>query len=225
MAHDYISYHPSSRQIMKFEDRRSSKPSHPGILAPPVDKASPSVGLLEPATDFVTDIKLLSDSERLYNAIEKAEHRSFKHRLNTWSPSGDKTSTAWGPVQIDNPTMGDLLRYTKGKDPVQSARWVKKNDPLTKDEEAYIKKYVGLSQKDKNKELRDTISRYTYNSIAKKYIRYLWEVRSGKDPKAFATLWHYGPSSLVRKKAINKGQMVDIVDKDYWEEFIGNYRR
>jgi hypothetical protein len=44
VAHDYISYHPSSRQIMKFEDRRSSKPSHPGILAPPV--ATAQIGLL-----------------------------------------------------------------------------------------------------------------------------------------------------------------------------------
>ena len=44
MAHDYISYHPSSRQLMKFEDRRSSRPSHPGILAPPV--ATAQIGLL-----------------------------------------------------------------------------------------------------------------------------------------------------------------------------------
>ena len=186
-------------------------------------KASPPIGLLEPITDFNLEVEISPVDERLYRALEKAEHRSYLDRLNTWAPSGDKTSTAWGPVQIDNPTMGDLLRYKTGKDPVKSARWVKKNDPLTKDEEAYIKKYVSLSQKDKNKELRDTISKYTYNSIAKKYIRYLWEVRSGKDPKAFATLWHYGPSSLVRKKAINKGQMVDLVDKPYWEEFINNY--
>ena len=44
MAHDYISYHPSARQLMKFEDRRSTKPSHPGLLAEPVAKAE--VGLL-----------------------------------------------------------------------------------------------------------------------------------------------------------------------------------
>ena len=192
-----------------------------GILS--VAEASPPAGLLGPVTDFITDIKLLSPSERLYNALEKAEHRSYLDRLNTWSPSGDKTSTAWGPVQIDNPTMGDLLRYKTGEDPVKSARWIKKNDPLTGDEEAYIKKYVGLSQKDKNKKLRDTINQHTYNNIAKKYIRYLWEVRAGKDPKIFATLWRYGPSSLVRKKAINKGKTVDLVDKPYWEEFINNY--
>ena len=194
-----------------------------GILS--VAEASPPVGLLGPVTDFIAEIEELPESERLYNAIEKAEHRSYFDRLNTWSPSGDKTSTAWGPVQINSDTISDLLRYKTGKNPVQSARWVKKNDPLTKIEEAYIRKYVGFSQKDKNKNLRDTKNQATYNSIVKKYIRYLWEVRSKKDPKIFATLWHYGPASLTGKGAINKGQTVDIVDNDYWKEFIDNYGR
>ena len=48
MAHDYISYHPSSRQIMKFEDRRSSRPSHPGLLVEPVTEFKTEIGLLSP---------------------------------------------------------------------------------------------------------------------------------------------------------------------------------
>ena len=48
MAHDYISYHPSSRQRMKFEDRRSSKPSHPGLLVEPVTEFKTEIGLLSP---------------------------------------------------------------------------------------------------------------------------------------------------------------------------------
>jgi len=46
VAHDYISYHPSSRQIMKFEDRRGSRPSHAGLLVPPITEFKAEVGLL-----------------------------------------------------------------------------------------------------------------------------------------------------------------------------------
>ena len=66
-------------------------------------KASPPIGLLEPITDFNLEVEISPVDERLYRALEKAEHRSYLDRLNTWSPSGDKTSTA-GSFTISFPT-------------------------------------------------------------------------------------------------------------------------
>tara|TARA_R100000789_G_scaffold60844_1_gene58273 strand:- start:1874 stop:2503 length:630 start_codon:yes stop_codon:yes gene_type:complete len=202
-----LSYSPQSDFITRIPSKKKKRPR----------------SLLDPIVDIVGRIEVPPIDRRLYDALEKAEHRSRRHRRDTWMPSGDKTSTAWGPVQINDPTMSDLLRHKAGKDPVQSARWIRKNDPLTKGEEAYIRKYTKMSRRQKTSDLKDSINKSNYNNIAKKYIKYLWEVRSKKDPKVFATLWHYGQSSLENKAAKNKGKTVDIVDKPYWEQFMKYY--
>ena len=87
MAHDYISYHPSARQLMKFEDRRSTKPSHPGLLVEPVAKTE--IGLLstEPPPQKASGRTYIADTIDLDRLI-RAESSGKKGQTSSQGAYG-----------------------------------------------------------------------------------------------------------------------------------------
>ena len=87
MAHDYISYHPSARQLMKFEDRRSTKPSHPGLLVEPVAKTE--IGLLstEPPPQKASGRTYIADTIDLDRLI-RAESSDKKGQTSSQGAYG-----------------------------------------------------------------------------------------------------------------------------------------